>query len=182
MSRSLWSVLIKRYKRLVQVLHGTFYHLYSNWWDAAAILMSPVFCMVSPAPVIDTCSNYDVIIKDVITLGCRHKSYRTRKHNTTITNWPKGANESSTVLRTACLHDRCEGDIIKVFEKREISPSGCFHVWTVWPFILEERFIIYSAPWLRLERWETHKQGVCCYLAHRNKTQPTPPSSSCFGG
>lgn len=50
-----------------------------------------------------------------------------------------------------------------------------------------QRFIILSltlqwlldfllpSPWLWLERWETHKQGVCCYLAHRNKTQATPP-------
>lgn len=26
------------------------------------------------------------------------------------------------------------------------------------------------------------KQGLRCYLDHRNKTQPTPPSPSCLGG
>lgn len=36
-------------------------------------------------------------------------------------------------------------------------------------------------PSLCLERWEMHKQGVCCYQAHRYKILATPPSSSCFG-
>lgn len=57
-------------------------------------------------------------------------------------------------------------------------------VWTTRPAVLQmlhtsvcERpaaFRDFSSSRLRLKRRETHKQGGCCYLAHRNKTQLLP--------
>lgn len=110
------------------------------------------------------------------------------KHYMTITNWPKGADESSAEdnMFTFVLWEQ------HIKGKRKIPPSVLFFQSKQYDPLYFRSFIIlslsflwlcrdFSSSWLWLERWETHKQGVCCYLAHRIKTQATPPSSSCLG-